>query len=84
MNKTIQFYGAAWCGDCRRARQFLDEMHQQYSYINIDEDEASAQKVIKLNNGYRSIPTIIFPNGNILVEPTTQELKKAIEEMSTI
>jgi len=80
IQKQIKFYGATWCADCRRAKQFLDEQHAVYEYINIDEVEGAAEEVVRINNGYQSIPTIIFPNGSILVEPSNEELKKALEE----
>jgi len=31
--------------------------------------------VIQINRGYRSVPTIIFPDGSVLVEPNWEELK---------
>ena len=78
--KQIKFYGASWCPDCRRAKQFLDERKILYEYINIDESADAAAEVERINNGLRSIPTIVFPNNTILVEPTNEELKKVLEE----
>lgn len=80
IKQHIKFYGAAWCPDCRRSKQYLDEQHISYDYINIDEIKGAAEEVVKINNGYQSIPTIIFPNGTILVEPSNEELKSALEE----
>lgn len=76
----IKFYGATWCPDCRRSKAFLDENKAQYEYINLDEDPGAAAEVERINNGYQSIPTIVFPNGKILVEPSNEELMKALEE----
>lgn len=72
----IKFYGATWCPDCRRSKQLLDEKGVEYDYINIDEVEGAAEEVKKINNGMQSIPTIVFPNGTILVEPSNTELQK--------
>lgn len=77
----IKFYGATWCSDCRRAKQFLDENKKEYEYINLDEDPNAAEEVERINNGYRSIPTIVFPNGRVLVEPSNEELEKALTEI---
>ena len=77
----IKFYGATWCPDCRRSKQFLDEHKAQYDYINLEEDADAAEEVVKINNGYQSIPTIVFPNGKVLVEPSNEELKKAMNDM---
>ncbi len=80
IQKQIKFYGATWCPDCRRAKQFLDEQQVTYEYINIDEVEGAAEEVVRINEGYQSIPTMLFPNGIILVEPSNEELKHALEE----
>lgn len=77
---AIKFYGATWCPDCRRSKAYLDEKKVSYEFINIDEIEGAAREVEKINNGLRSIPTIVFPNGTVLVEPSNEELQKALEE----
>jgi hypothetical protein len=33
---------------------------------------------MEMNHGYRSVPTIIFPDGTVLVEPSWQELKEKV------
>lgn len=75
---NILFYGAPWCPDCVRAKKFLDDHKIKYKFIDVDEDEGASQKVMKINCGNRSIPTIIFPDGKILVEPNNDELEQAI------
>ncbi len=71
---TILVYGTSWCGDTRRARQFLSEHNIAYVYIDIDSDKQSRRFVEKTNRGNRSVPTIVFPDGSILVEPSQAEL----------
>jgi glutaredoxin-like protein len=70
----IRIYGAYWCPDCRVATQVLDEKGISYEYINIEEVPGAAEFVEKVNNGMRSVPTIIFPDGRKLVEPSREEL----------
>lgn len=76
----IKFYGADWCGDCKRSKAFLDQEGVSYEYINIDKDSKAAEEVQRINNGNQSIPTIVFPNGKILVEPSDKELEKALRD----
>jgi len=78
MENSITFYGATWCGDCKRSKTYLDEHHIAYTDINIDKVHGAAEIVKKINHGLASIPTIIFPNGEILVEPTNQKLSETI------
>lgn len=77
--KKITFYGATWCADCRRAKQYLDDRGIAYEYINIDTEPGAAEKVVEINKGFQSIPTIVFPDGEILVEPSNEQLQKAID-----
>lgn len=78
--KKIKFYGANWCPDCRRSKAYLDEKGIDYEYIDIEKVPGAAKEVERINNGYQSIPTIVFPNGKILVEPLNTELQKALDE----
>jgi mycoredoxin len=72
--KKITVYATTWCGDCRFAKRWFDARGIAYDYINIEENEEAAAYVIKINNGARSVPTIIFPDGSILVEPDARQL----------
>lgn len=72
----IILYGTAWCGDCRRARAFFDRHGIPYRYVDINADESAAQFVEGVNRGFRSVPTIVWPDGSMLVEPCLEELAK--------
>ena len=71
---AITVYGTAWCGDCRRAKLFLDTRKIGYDWIDIEQDAEAAIKVMEINGGYRSVPTIELEDGSILVEPSNAEL----------
>ena len=70
----IIVYGTDWCPDCTRSRRFLDEHRVDYTWVNINEDASAARTVMELNGGNRSVPTTIFPDGAVLVEPWDREL----------
>jgi len=70
----IIVYGAHWCPDCRRSKQFLGEHQIPYTWIDIEEDKQAEQEVIAKNQGKRIIPTIVFDDGDFLVEPTNAQL----------
>jgi mycoredoxin len=72
--QTIILYGTPWCGDCRRSRRFLESKGIGYTYIDIEADPAAAAEVERLNNGYKSVPTIVFSDGSVLVEPSNRDL----------
>jgi glutaredoxin-like protein len=70
----ITVYGANWCGDCRRAKKFMDDNGVGYQWVDVENDPAAIELVLKLNGGKRIIPTIVFNDGSILIEPTNSEL----------
>ena len=71
---AIHLYGTNWCSDCKRSKKFLGEQRVPYHYIDVDKDEAGLRIVEEHNNGKRIIPTIIFDDGDALVEPSNAEL----------
>ena len=77
--KRITMYATTWCGDCRFAKRWLDTHGIAYDYIDIEEDEQAATYVAQVNNGAYSVPTLIFPDGSILVEPNARQLVTKFE-----
>jgi mycoredoxin len=78
----IKVYGTWWCGDCTRVRRYFDRNSIKYFWIDVDKDPAAEQFVMATNHGMRSVPTILFPDGSILVEPTEKELDLWFEKSS--
>ena len=56
--RDITVYSTTWCGDCRRAKQFMRERGVQFREVNIDETPGAEAIVLKVNNGRRKVPTI--------------------------
>lgn len=75
---VIKMYSTIWCGDCRMAKHVLDSRQIVYQVIDIDDDPQAAELVQRLNGGFRTVPTILFPDGRVLVEPTRLELEAAL------
>ncbi|HET8853744.1 MAG TPA: FAD-dependent oxidoreductase [Ktedonobacteraceae bacterium] len=71
---NIKLYGTNWCSDCKRSKKFLGEQRIRYGYINIEEDLEGQAFVQKVQNGGLTIPTIVFDDGSILIEPSNAEL----------
>ena len=70
----ITVYGAPWCPDCRRSKAFLMEQRIPFAWIDIDTDAQGLRFVENLQQGGRTIPTIVFPDGSHLLEPSNAEL----------
>jgi mycoredoxin len=76
--EVITLYGNTWCGGSRRARLLFDRKNIPYVFIDIDKDEAAAKYVESVNHGFRSVPTIVWADGSMLVEPTEDELAEKL------
>jgi thioredoxin reductase (NADPH) len=77
-NGAIVVYGTTWCPDCRMAKQFLGEHLIQYVWVDIEQDTTAAAEVERLNHGNHSVPTIVFPDGEVLVEPSADQLAEKL------
>jgi mycoredoxin len=77
-HQSITVYGTTWCGDCRRALRLLDQHQANYHYVDIEIDDSAREYVERLNQGYQSVPTILFPDGSVLVEPSAAMLAQKL------
>ena len=71
----IVMYVTEYCGDCVRAKAFFESNNIPHIRVGLEGNEEAIKFVMRVNNGYRSVPTIVFPDGTILVEPNSEELK---------
>ena len=72
----IVVYSVDWCPDCRRAKFFFKRNNISVIEVNIDTDKTGESFVREINSGFRIVPTIILPDGSIMVEPSTEDLNK--------
>jgi thioredoxin reductase (NADPH) len=73
-NEVIVVYSTVWCKDCKRAKKFFGEQRIPYINVDIENDPEAMALVERVNQGKRIVPTIIFPDGDILVEPSNPQL----------
>ncbi len=73
--ERIKVYGTTWCPDCVRAKQFLTRKNIPFDWIDIEKDEEARAYVQEVNKGLRRVPTIVFPDGSAMAEPSNAELE---------
>ena len=78
MDARIKVFGASWCPDCRRAKQFLGDQRVAFEWHDVEQEPEALEIVREHNNGNNVIPTIIFPDGTSLSEPSNEELANRI------
>ncbi len=78
--RQIVMYAVDWCPDCKRAKIFMERQQIQYLMVNVDEDPQGASFIKGVNHGNRSVPTIVFPDGSIMIEPSTDQLREKFSQ----
>ena len=78
MTDQIIVYSTVWCPDCKRAKKFFNDHRIQYTNIDIEKDAEAMEYVEQVNQGMRIIPTIVFPDGSTLSEPSNAELARKL------
>jgi len=71
---SIVLYGTTWCPDCKRAKRFFGEHRIPYQNVDIEQDPQAMEFVVGINSGKQIVPTIVFPGGDILLEPSNAAL----------
>src|SRR5258708_29544368 len=71
---NLVMYGTAWCSDCKRTKKFFGEQRVHYTFVDVDMDTEGLAVVERINDGKHIIPTLIFEDGSVLVEPSNAAL----------
>ena len=71
----LTMYSTTWCGYCHRLKNQFDREGIAYTIIDIEEDAAAAEFVMSVNGGNQTVPTIRFPDGSAMTNPTIHQVK---------
>ncbi len=74
-NDHITLYTSRFCGHSWAVEQFMKENEIVVKQINIDGNPEARHEVMTINNGYASVPTLVFPDGTTLTEPSFRQLR---------
>ena len=70
MNGELVMYTTDWCGYCIRLKRFFERESIPFREVNIEHDAESASFVASVNGGSQTVPTIRFPTGAVVTNPT--------------
>jgi mycoredoxin len=70
----ITMYSTPWCGYCHRLRGQLDREGVSYTVIDIEEQPEAAAYVREVNDGFETVPTVVFPDGSALTNPSLAQV----------
>lgn len=74
----VILYTSNRCGQSRMVEEFLSEHVSLLEVVNIDADADARRRLIEINGGYASVPTVILSDGTRLTEPPLSLLRQAL------
>jgi mycoredoxin len=75
-------YSTQWCGYCFRLRKQLDREGIEYDVIDIERDEEAAFRVMEVNGGNQTVPTMIYRDGSAQTNPSLLEVKAKLSSLN--
>jgi len=72
---TFTMYSTPWCGYCHRLRAQMDRAGIDYLVVDIEADPTAAELVMSVNDGMQMVPTLLFPDGSALTNPSLEQVK---------
>ena len=79
---AFTMYSTPWCGYCHRLRSQLDREGIAYDVIDIEQDPASAEVVMKVNNGNQTVPTLVYSDGSAQTNPSVKQVKEKLAALA--
>jgi mycoredoxin len=71
----LTMYTTTWCGFCRNLKKQLARDGIEIAEVDIERDEAAAEFVMSVNGGNQTVPTVVFPDGTAMVNPSAAQVK---------
>jgi mycoredoxin len=84
MSDKIVLYGSPTCAAVAPVRGILERAGAAFEYVDILRDENGRQRVLEINNGYASVPTVVFADGSSLTEPSPEQLKRKLRRLGYV
>ena len=78
MSGQLTMYTTTWCGYCRNLKRQLARDEIEMVEVDIERDEAAAEFVMSVNGGNQTVPTVLFPDGTALTNPSAAQVKKQL------
>jgi mycoredoxin len=70
----LTMYTTPWCGFCRNLKNQLARAGIEMAEVDIERDESAAKFVMSVNGGNQTVPTVLFPDGTVLTNPSAAQV----------
>lgn len=81
MTPIVTLYGTKVCPGVPPVKNMFKWAKVPYTYVDIHTDEEARARVREINNGFESVPTLIFNDGTTLTEPSAGQLTGKLNEL---
>jgi mycoredoxin len=78
VSQRVTMYTTQWCGFCRRLKSQLAREGIEVAEVDIERDPAAADYVMSVNGGNQTVPTIVFPDGTALTNPSAAQVRERL------
>ena len=79
---SVTMYTTTWCGYCFRLKKLMQREGIPFAEVDIEADAGAAEIVMAANGGNRTVPTLVFPDGTALTNPSIEQVKAQLERAS--
>ena len=84
MPESLTMYTTRWCGFCRRLKAQLGREGIEVREVDIEADPAAADYVMSVNGGNQTVPTLVFPDGSAMTNPSAIQVKNRLAELAAL
>ena len=82
MTQPLTMYTTPWCGYCRRLKSQLAREGIEIAEVDIEREPDAAEYVMTVNGGFQTVPTLLFPDGSTLTNPSVRAVRQRLEELA--
>jgi mycoredoxin len=82
MSQPLTMYTTTWCAFCRRLKSQLARDGIEMAEVDIEQDPAAADYVMSVNGGFQTVPTVVFPDGSAMTNPSAAQVKERLSQLA--
>jgi mycoredoxin len=82
MAQAPTMFTTPWCGYCRRLKSQLAREGIEIIEVDIERDPAAAEFVMTVNDGFQTVPTVLFADGSTLTNPSVYAIQQRMADLA--
>ena len=76
---AVTMFTTQWCGYCVRLKKLMQREGIDFAEVDIENDAAAADLVMQANGGNRTVPTLLFPDGTAMTNPSIDQVTSQLQ-----